>query len=225
MKVFRRFFWFVPTVIWMVVIFQFSSQEGIQSPSISRKVTEYAAKVLHSTVLQDQDYEVIVEVLHPAVRKTAHMAEYAILYVLLFLSFFFSMLATRSAALSIVIAFIYAIMDETHQTYVSGRSGQFYDVCVDMTGVLIAVCIVLFVYSFWQGRHLRKEELVKEQQEMETDERIRQARIEGARFERERLRREMEASGGINPLQEERAEEEPESRLFKFMRKKRGDNK
>ena len=60
---------------------------------------------------------------------------------------------------------------------------------------------------------------------METDERIRQARIEGARFERERLRREMEASGGINPLQEERAEEEPESRLFKFMRKKRGDNK
>ena len=131
----------MPTVIWMVVIFQLSSQEGIQSASVSRKVTEYAAKVLHSTVLQDQEYEVIVEVLHPAVRKTAHMAEYAILYVLLFLSFFFSMLATRSAALSIIIAFIYAIIDETHQTYVSGRSGQFYDVCVDMTGVLIAVCI------------------------------------------------------------------------------------
>jgi VanZ family protein len=224
MKTFRRFFWFVPTIIWMVVIFQFSSQEGVQSASISRKVTEYAAKLLHETVLQDRDYEVIVEVLHPAVRKTAHMAEYAILYVLLFLSFFFSMLATRSAAVSIVIAFIYAIIDETHQTFVSGRSGQFYDVCVDMTGVLIAVCIVLFAYSFWQGHHLRKEELAKEQQEMETDERLRQARIEGARFERERLRQEMAASGSL-PFQEERAEEEPESRLFKFMKKKRGDNK
>ncbi len=209
MKTIRRFFWFVPTIIWMVVMFQFSSQVGPQSASLSLKVTEKVARTLHETVLEDRDYDELVVILHPIVRKCAHMAEYAVLYVLLFLSFFFSMLATRSAALSIVIAFLYAVFDETHQAFVQGRSGSYLDVCVDMTGVLAAVCVILFVYSFWQSRHLTKEERRREQLESETeervrqeiesetDERIRRARIEGARLEHERLRRQMEE--GVRP--------------------------
>ncbi|MDO5703033.1 MAG: VanZ family protein, partial [Lachnospiraceae bacterium] len=175
MKTFRRFFWFVPTLIWMVVIFQLSSQDALETTGLSYKVTETVADVLHKTVLKDRSYEELVETLHPYVRKAAHMAEYAILYMLLFLSFFFSMLATRSASVSIVIAFIYACTDEFHQTRVSGRAGSFMDVCVDMTGVLMAVCVILFIYSLWQGSHIRKEERAKEKLDMETDERIRMA--------------------------------------------------
>lgn len=197
MKTFRRFFWFVPTVVWMVVIFQFSAQEAQVSAGLSLKVSEKVADVLHETVMTGYPEDQIVEIVHPIVRKCAHMAEYAVLYTLLFLSFFFSMLATRSAAVSVVISFIYACIDEVHQMFVPGRSGNYMDVCVDMTGVLAAVAVILFIYSSWQEHHIYKEELKKEKLEIETDERIRAARREGARLERERLRREMNA--GLKP--------------------------
>ena len=191
MSVIRRFFWFVPTVVWMIVIFQFSGQDGELSAGMSYKVTAEIADFLHVTVLRDKSPEELIETLHPVVRKGAHMTEYAILMTLLFLSFFFSMLATRSAAVSIVISFIYACFDELHQSYVSGRAGRFEDVCIDMTGVLIAVALILFIYSAWQSRHLKKEERLKEQEEEAWDEQIRLAREEGAKLERARLRSEM----------------------------------
>ena len=219
MKTLRRFFWFVPTVIWMIVIFRFSAQEAEVSAGLSLKVSQEVAYVLHETVMQEYSYDTVVEIVHPGVRKCAHMAEYAVLYCLLFLSFFFSTLATRSAAVSIVIAFGYACFDELHQTFVSGRSGNFMDVCVDMTGVLFAVALILFIYSFWQAHHLYKEEERKEKLEVETDERIRAARIEGAKLERERLRNELylrksrnegAAPNGTAPNGAEPGGEEPE---------------
>ena len=92
MSVIRRFFWFVPTVVWMIVIFQFSGQDGELSAGLSYKVTAEIADFLHVTVLRDKSPEELIETLHPVVRKGAHMTEYAILMTLLFLSFFFSML-------------------------------------------------------------------------------------------------------------------------------------
>ena len=171
----------------MVVIFQFSAQEAQVSSGLSLKITYEAAEFIHRTFLPGKSVDELAEILHPAVRKSAHMAEYAVLFILLFLSFFFLTLATRSAAISIVAAFIYACFDEAHQTLVKGRAGSFYDVCVDMTGVLIAVALVLFIYSAWQSSHLKKEERKRKKLELETDERIRLAREEGAELERERL--------------------------------------
>ena len=95
--------------------------------------------------------------LHPYVRKLAHMAEYGILYVLLFLSFCASTIATRAMVYGIIVSFLYACTDEFHQTFVSSRSGQFTDVCVDMTGVLAAVTFTLIVYSVWQKHKIRVE--------------------------------------------------------------------
>lgn len=190
MKAFRRFFWFVPTVLWMVLIFHLSGQEGTASAGLSYKVAEKTAVILHETVLPDRSTDELITLIHPGVRKGAHMTEYAVLYTLLFLSFFFSTLATRSAAISIVVSFLYACLDEFHQSFVAGRSGNAMDVCVDMTGVLIAVAIILFIYSTWQGWHLEREETRRERLASETEERVKQARIEGAHLERERLRRE-----------------------------------
>lgn len=216
MNVMRRFFWFIPTIVWMIVIFRFSGQQGELSASLSYKVTQEISEVLHETVMPGRSVAELTELLHPAVRKAAHMAEYAVLFTLLFLSFFFSVLATRSAAISIVISFVYACVDEFHQTLVSGRSGNPLDICVDMTGVLIAVAIVLFIYSGWQSAHLKKEERKKEKIRLETDEQIRQAREEGARLERERL-----LSYQYGPQYEERRKEEGLSNTGKIREQRR----
>ncbi len=142
----------------MVVIFNFSGQPGEESAGLSLQVTQQIVKIVKHLGVTHKDTEELTEILHPAVRKAAHMTEYAILYILLFLSFFFIVHAVRSAALSILIAFAYACLDETHQLFVQGRGGTFMDVCVDMTGVVFAVALVLFIYSSWQARQFSKNE-------------------------------------------------------------------
>ena len=156
MRTFRKYFWFIPTIIWMAVIFGFSGQEGETSAGVSLIVSEKVAVVLHETVVQEVSVPDLVEILHPNVRKTAHMTEYAILYFLLFLSFLQLMSAVSGAAVSILVSLVYSCTDEIHQAFVAGRDGNYLDVCVDMTGVLVAVMIVLFLISRRSGREARR---------------------------------------------------------------------
>lgn len=159
MRIIRKYFWYLPAVIWMFVIFSFSGQTASVSSGISLKVTWKIVdiiRILRGGEGIDTDY--LVEIMHPYVRKCAHMGEFGVLFVLLFLSFLASTVATRAMAAAIFVSFIYACLDEFHQTKVGGRAGMFTDVCVDMTGVLAAVMFVLIVYSFWQVSHERKME-------------------------------------------------------------------
>ena len=68
-------------------------------------------------------------------RKIAHAAEYAVLGALLFRA-----LGRDLPAAAIGIA--YAVTDEVHQTFVSGRHGAAVDVLVDAVGVLIGVYVL-----------------------------------------------------------------------------------
>ncbi len=73
-------------------------------------------------------------------RKIAHILEYAILTFLL-LRAFFSMgnqpRANKTLALAIIVAFLYALTDEYHQTFIFGRQGKVGDVGIDTIGILI----------------------------------------------------------------------------------------
>jgi VanZ family protein len=68
-------------------------------------------------------------------RKLAHAAEYAVLGALLFRA-----LGRELPAVAIGIA--YAVTDEVHQAFVSGRHGAPVDVLVDAVGVLVGVCVL-----------------------------------------------------------------------------------
>ena len=143
----------------MYVIFSFSGQTAQVSSGISLKVTQKIVDII-GIIRGGEGFDsgYLVELLHPYVRKCAHMGEFGVLFVLLFLSFLASAVATRAMAGAIFVSFIYACLDEFHQTKVGGRAGMFTDVCVDMTGVLAAVMFVLIIYSFWQVSHERKME-------------------------------------------------------------------
>ncbi len=62
-------------------------------------------------------------------RKLAHLAEYAILGGLL-------LRATRRLGPAVVLAALYAVSDEVHQTFVEGRVGAVLDVAIDTLGAL-----------------------------------------------------------------------------------------
>jgi VanZ family protein len=73
-------------------------------------------------------------------RKIAHATEFAILAALL-------VRATRSPALAIVLAVGYAITDEVHQSFVSGRHGAPLDVVIDAVGVVVGA---LLASRYWR---------------------------------------------------------------------------
>lgn len=67
-------------------------------------------------------------------RKAAHLVEYAILGALL-------VRALRSAPLALLAGSAYAVTDEVHQVFVSGRQGSPLDWLIDTIGVAAGVFV------------------------------------------------------------------------------------
>lgn len=145
----------------MYLIYGFSDQVGEVSGGLSLTVTEKLAVIAQRLLGRRAEGLDLVTLMHPYVRKAAHMSEYAVLFILLFLSFAAMMRATRAMSVSILMSFIFACADEYHQTLIEGRAGQWTDVCVDMTGVLAAVMVLLFIYASWQSYDERRRERKK----------------------------------------------------------------
>jgi VanZ family protein len=67
-------------------------------------------------------------------RKLAHTAEYAILGGLI-------LRAVRSAPAAMLLASAYAITDEVHQAFVTGRHGSSLDWLIDTAGAVLGVAV------------------------------------------------------------------------------------
>jgi VanZ family protein len=68
-------------------------------------------------------------------RKLAHVGEYAILGALLYR-------AVRREPAAIVLGSLYAVTDEVHQSFVTGRHGSVLDWLIDTAGVIAGVVLV-----------------------------------------------------------------------------------
>jgi VanZ family protein len=73
----------------------------------------------------------------------AHFAEYAVLAALLWQALRHTpRLGRRAVALAFVLAALYAISDEWHQSFVPGRYPDIRDVLVDVAGALTALLLL-----------------------------------------------------------------------------------
>jgi hypothetical protein len=79
--------------------------------------------------------EGVPEIWNFAVRKLAHVVEYAILAAL-------AWRAARRATVAIAVAAIVAIADETLQSFSMSRSGSPWDVLLDLTGAVLALALL-----------------------------------------------------------------------------------
>ena len=95
----------LPVLVWAAVIFAFSA-----IPSLSSGLGGWDL----------------------ALRKLAHLTEYAILGALL-------LRATRRAWVALGLAALYATSDEVHQHFVAGRHGAPLDVAIDTVGALAGI--------------------------------------------------------------------------------------
>jgi len=144
-KILSRAAAFCPVAAWYLVIWRFSAQSALVSGALSDRLLYQLLEAL-SGVFREQSEEgkqAIVLFLSFFERKAAHMFLYFVLTGLLLLALHgLSCKFCLKAGLALGLCGILAAVDEIHQRFVSGRSGEFRDVAVDLAGgaVFLLLC-------------------------------------------------------------------------------------
>ena len=149
----RVFIRFAAVILWCALIFSMSARPADLSSQDSGRLVNTIVHVLHRDFdqLPEQTREQICHDTEVVVRKSAHMAEYAVLGIL-FLAWakeaFLAWTPLQLWLLSWGLAVLYAATDEFHQTLVPGRSGEVRDVLFDAAGAAIGLAVFLLFRRF-----------------------------------------------------------------------------
>jgi VanZ family protein len=77
------------------------------------------------------------------IKESLHLVEFAILYLLFVVAAYFNGILTAATNLSFaIVACLYGLTDEIHQSFVPYRSATINDLVKDVTGVAIAYLII-----------------------------------------------------------------------------------
>ena len=120
-----------PVVVWMAVIFFLSAQSQLPTPA-------------------QRWLDILLE-------KTAHALEFAILAALVRRALGSAeSRPRRTFGWAILIAWLYALSDEYHQSFVPGRAADWSDILFDWLGAVLGVWLWQFTRTARQGSILAK---------------------------------------------------------------------
>lgn len=147
------------TITVCVTIFKFSSEDSGKSTGTSDFVI-YCI-INNNPFTKDLDNvqkEEIKENIKMPIRKLAHFSIYTILGITVMMHICtYKIDKYKKIGCSLIIGMLYAILDEIHQLFVPGRSGQVRDVIIDIFGVTFGICIVLLIQQLVKkGRKSKK---------------------------------------------------------------------
>lgn len=142
----------------MATIFLLSAQSAQDSSELSGEFVEIIIKIFvpNYNNLSVSEQQEIQEKISFVVRKTAHFTEFT------FLGFFLMLYSTtignvlEQTKFKIFIRFVfcwlfgtfYAVTDEIHQSFVSGRYSSINDVYIDSSGVLCGMFLLIILLPF-----------------------------------------------------------------------------
>jgi VanZ family protein len=128
----RWLFW-LPAILVMGVIFVLSAQSGLR-------------------VSEDADVE-------RPIRATGHLLAYATLAGLLLVALSWGRRPRlRDALIAFGLAFLYALSDEWHQSFVPDRTGRLDDVVTDTIGALIGLALAWVALTWLARRRAQRSE-------------------------------------------------------------------
>lgn len=131
-------------VICMCSIFVFSSKNTTDSNGTSQGLINTAINIYEKVTNKNIDNLKLVKKLNYPIRKLAHYSIYFLLGIFIYkclLCFRFR----YKELIAIIICISYALLDEFHQLFVSGRTGQLKDVFIDTLGSITAILIIMFL--------------------------------------------------------------------------------
>lgn len=145
---FRNFarFW-LPLIVWAIFIFS-ASTDVMSSEHTSRFLVPFLRWLMPDLSIAT------IELIHAAIRKGSHVAEYAIFAALLWRAIHYGRKVRRDfrseAILIFLIGTLYAAADEFHQSFVMSRGSSVGDVMIDSGGV------VLTLFAVWAMTRKRR---------------------------------------------------------------------
>lgn len=114
-------------IIWMIIIFMFSSQTGDESSMISDTIVNKTICINNNC-----NFELATFI----IRKFAHLFMYFILGILVMNNF---KISKRNILYAFVICVLYSISDEIHQIFSYERSAEIRDIFIDSIGSFIGI--------------------------------------------------------------------------------------
>ena len=136
----RKIIKWILVVLWMGLIFYFSSRNSEDSTVQSQSVVNKTNFVEIYESKTNVDSETALEDVDRIIRKIAHAIEFLVLAVLLCSALSEHNLSINKVLLiSFIICLIYSASDEAHQLLVSGRSGEIRDIIIDNIGTLLGL--------------------------------------------------------------------------------------
>lgn len=149
---YKKYFSWSLVIIWMIIIFLLSAQTASDSEMISTGITDLVYQLLNSVFPN-----LNIDTLHLVIRKLAHFTMYLVLGVLLLNALNYNnQKQSYNLVLALIISLLYAISDEIHQMFVSGRAGQIYDVLIDFLGSLIGTKAFEMYNNFIENRREKR---------------------------------------------------------------------
>lgn len=160
-------------LLWMGLIFFFSSQTATESSAVSSGLIETVVRFLMPSI-SPATLKNVVSISSFFVRKGAHFCVFAMLGVFSFLS-----VATYEKLkllfrffISAFISVAYAVSDEYHQTFVNGRSCELRDVLIDSSGAICGILVSIIIYIIHKhkgksGGKMRKKKYIELTEELQ----------------------------------------------------------
>lgn len=136
------------SIIWMGVIFWFSSRSSseldLRNSFLVKIVLDLFFKNFNSLPLDEQN--LILNNISFYLSKSAHYLEYGLLALLLFMAFILIKKRGFRYLFIELVVILYAISDEIHQIFSSGRTPRSLDVMIDSLGGLTMILVIeLFI--------------------------------------------------------------------------------
>jgi VanZ family protein len=138
------------TILWILLIFTLSSQNGPQTAQTSGGIAKDVAEIIYQKPTEPQ-----VNKVHFNIRKLAHVGLFLILGVLSFSASATSLGWKKkrkyiAMATASVITLSYGFFDEWHKQFIGGRHFQLDEAVLNMmsgavgVGVTVVMCIILY---------------------------------------------------------------------------------
>jgi VanZ family protein len=156
-----KLYYWMPAVIMMIIIFRFSTANGVQSSGLSLGLTQHIIDMVTSVAnieLTPEKQLSVIEFIHTPIRKLGHLTEYGMLAVTVAfpLYAFHRKRRWKLVLWTEGICIFYACTDEFHQLFVPERSGQITDVLIDSIGITVGILFFFLFLKILQGRLSRQ---------------------------------------------------------------------
>lgn len=147
----KKYILYLLLCLWLGIIFFFSNQPGVisikQSDSIIYKITDIVSKKDEETIKHLSTKWTFL------IRKTAHFLEFFILGLIIYLVLDIRKIK-YTLITAIILAILFASLDEIHQLFVVGRTAKVFDVFIDSIGSFLAIIIVDFIKKKKINKHI-----------------------------------------------------------------------